>query len=223
MKELTFKEAMDALKYGGEIIVESADGSQKKIIVEQDDMAGSPREEFGNPCTIISGNRGSWAIGDKGCTFDRDTWREKVEALEADPDTYIVPVYIYEHSGMAISLNSFNDPWDSGVGAHVFMTKQQVFDIFGGEATEENWKEKAAEGIKQEIELYDYYIRGEVYGFQICEPEVIEHKNLKTHEIWTTVDWDEVDSCYGFYGPDVEENGMLEYFNLKDDDKFFTV
>ena len=75
-----------------------------RIEIKYDNYAESPRE-WDNVCTIISGN-GRWAIGDDGYKLSRENWHEKVEALEADPDTYIVPVYIYEHSGMTISLNS---------------------------------------------------------------------------------------------------------------------
>lgn len=44
-----------------------------------------------------------------------------------------------------------------------------------------------------EVQVYDYYICGDVYGF------VIEK------------DGEQIDSCWGFYGHDYGKSGMLDY------------
>jgi hypothetical protein len=53
---------------------------------------------------------------------------------------------------------------------------------------------KAEEILISEVETYDQYLRGNVYGF-----------------ILETNDGKHIDSCYGFYGDNFKENGMLEY------------
>jgi hypothetical protein len=66
--------------------------------------------------------------------------------------------------------------------------------------------EKVRKVLKGEVETYDQYLTGEVYGYRISKVEVCdkgcEHK-------------EEVDSCWGYYGMEsVEEDGniMLEYY-----------
>ena len=51
-----------------------------------------------------------------------------------------------------------------------------------------------AANMKGEIEIYDYFIRGDVFGFQVLDE-----------------DEEVIDSCYGFYGDDFETNGLIEY------------
>ena len=57
-------------------------------------------------------------------------------------------------------------------------------------------KETAERLLLSEIDIYDMYVRGDVYHFMI-EDEF----------------GDEIDSCGGFYGTDIETNGMLDYID----------
>lgn len=41
----------------------------------------------------------------------------------------ILPLYLFEHSGIALSTNDFNDRWDSGQIGYVFMTKKQAKEM----------------------------------------------------------------------------------------------
>lgn len=50
-----------------------------------------------------------------------------------------------------------------------------------------------------ELETFKHYVEGEVYGY-IIEQQMSDDDN----------DWQEIDSCYGFYGPDPKENGLLD-------------
>ena len=59
---------------------------------------------------------------------------------------------------------------------------------------------KASQIIQSEIDIYDYYIQGEVYGYCLEEGHTVEHKDLVTGAIWTSTEYETVDSCYGFYG-----------------------
>jgi len=51
-------------------------------------------------------------------------------------------------------------------------------------------------------ETIQYYLNGEVYGY------IIEQRPINTE--WEHV-WKECCSCWGFYGPDSEKNGMSWY------------
>jgi hypothetical protein len=52
------------------------------------------------------------------------------------------------------------------------------------------------------VSVYDDYLTGNVYGF------IVEERNGD--------DWEEVDSCWGFYGDDIHTNGIADYLDDAD-------
>ena len=106
---------------------------------------------------------------------------------------HIQKVYGYSHGGLAISLEQFSCEWDSGVLGFAVITAENVTECMGGKyATKKNIA-KAIPQIEGEIKVLDQYVNGEVYGFNI-----------------EYADGDS-DSCSGFYGSDIEVNGILEH------------
>lgn len=101
----------------------------------------------------------------------------------------ILPLYLYDHSGITMNTEGFACPWDSG----------QVGVIYCGNGT---MRQATIENLKLEVATYDQYLTGDVYGF-ICEEEV-------------DGEWEETDSCWGFYGNDPAENGMSDHFDVKE-------
>ena len=98
-------------------------------------------------------------------------------------------LFLYDHSGITMSTGRFSCPWDSGQVGIAFIPPE----IF--KANFDNDMEKGLKAIDQEVEEYDQYLTGDVWGY-----------------VTSTVDEDgdpdeEVDSCWGFYGFDycVEE------------------
>jgi hypothetical protein len=84
-----------------------------------------------------------------------------------------IPVYMYEHSGVTISVNPFGCRWDSG----------QIGNVWYDPTAEHG--EEIARGVVKE---WDQYLTGEVYGFTI-EPEGDDPLGLISEH-----------SCGGFYG-----------------------
>ncbi len=98
-----------------------------------------------------------------------------------------LPLYLYDHSGITISHGKFSCPWDSGqVGWH-YITKAKLEDEFDGDEA------KAMKCLEAELKTYDDYLQGNVWGY------VIENE-----------EGDDVDSCWGFYGDELEETGILD-------------
>lgn len=62
--------------------------------------------------------------------------------------------------------------------------------------------DKVDAAMDQEIELLQHHIAGDVYGYIIEEG--------KTCGTCNHTEWEEVDSCWGFYGSDIQTNGMLD-------------
>ena len=107
----------------------------------------------------------------------------------------ILPVYLYDHSGLTISTKPFSCPWDSGQVGYIVAFKSDV---------ENNLSEDDVKAILQaEIEEYNNYLIGNVWRF--------EHKSS---------DGELIDSCSGFVG-DIKYSGLLDHvsgnWEVKDD------
>ena len=189
-----------------------------RLTINIDECAESPRE-WDNVPTIVS-RRGDWDISDEGWRMSAEEFAEflhkkldkKCPEIKGLTDidhivncgsakNYIVckPIYMYDHSGQTISLSPFGCPWDSGCCGYIFVFKDKILNEFE-RATEDNWRDIANEIIQSEIDIYDHYIQGEVYGYCLEEGHTVEHKDLVTGAIWTSTEYETVDSCCGFYG-----------------------
>ena len=136
-------------------------------------------------------------LGDKH-NYDFDDysgWDEMKKAIIANEDVAIIePLYMYDHSGLTISTTPFSCPWDSGQIGWVFITKKTIRKELNVKRITKKVLERAANNLKAEVEVYDQYIRGEVYGFEV------ERNGADEIE----------DSCYGFFGDNFWKNGMSD-------------
>mgnify|MGYP006070635839 CR=1 FL=1 len=99
-----------------------------------------------------------------------------------------LPLWLYDHSGITISCGDrvypYNDRWDSGLVGWIVYARQKDDG--------EDWRERAFDRMRAEVEEYDHYLTGEVYGFTLYE------------------NGEETDSCWDFYGDDLTQNGILD-------------
>jgi len=106
-------------------------------------------------------------------------------------------LYLFDHSGISISLASFNDPWDSGQVGFLYASKDALREEFGKDYT----PERVRELMEGEVDTYDQYLRGDVYCYSISK------------------DGDDLDSCCGFYGEEYaleEARSMVDWLVEKD-------
>lgn len=167
-----------------------------KII--HDSSAESPRE-WDNFGTMICFH-GRYDLGDKHNynADDYSGWEEMEKAIRTDygKGAVILPLYLYDHSAVSISTSPFSCRWDSGQIGFIAVSKKDILENFGGKIVTQKTKEKAIKLLDAEVKTYNYYVEGDVYGFEIVD------------------EWDnQVDSCWGFYGLDFLTNGMLDYIN----------
>ena len=170
----------------------------KTLKVVQDSCGDSPRS-WDNVGTMICFHN-SYDLGDKHSynSDDYSGWEEMQKAIlkEEGRGTIILPLYLYDHSGISMRTSAFSCRWDSGQVGFIVANKQRVLSEFGGKIVTKKLKEKISTILEVEVETYTQYLEGEVYGFQIVDE-----------------DDDIVDSCYGFYGTDFATNGMLDYID----------
>lgn len=96
-------------------------------------------------------------------------------------------IYLYDHSGQTISSSPFSCPWDSGWFGIIAVSIEKVKKEYGWKVLTKSRREQIEKHLQGEIETFDQYLRGDVYGFQIT-PE--------------NDDTEITDSCWGFFGDD---------------------
>jgi hypothetical protein len=161
-----------------------------KLRVEQDDDPMSPRE-WDNVGTIVAEHR-RYNLSDEGAPridwADFSGWDEVEQHLKDECGAIaVLPVYLYDHSGLAISTSPFGCPWDSGRVGAIYATAERVVNMLGTDVDEE----AILQALRGEVTDYDQCLRGDIWCFVIEDG----HGNV-------------VDSCGGFYGrEDATENG----------------
>jgi len=191
----------------------------KRIVIKQENYPDSPRC-WDNLTKMVCFHK-RYDLGDKFSEYNSsafDSWEELSEQLHKDYNiAAILPLYLYDHSGITMSTGSFDCQWDSGQVGFIFITKETMIENFGGKNLTEKLKEQAVEICKADVKTYDQYLTGEVYRYTILES--VEMVSM-TKKDWEAGNCDnvehfnqdvEIDSCGGFYGDNWFENGMSDY------------
>ena len=151
------------------------------LTIEQDQDSENPRTAYDNLGTMVCFH-GRYNLGDK---HDFDSPAD-FEARRKQSDVVLcLPLYLYDHSGITIATKPFSCPWDSGQVGYIYITREQVCKEYGCKRIGKKVLEKVAKVLQSEVETYDLYLRGEVYGYVIKD----EQDGV-------------IDSCWGFYGED---------------------
>lgn len=128
---------------------------------------------------------------------------------EFDRQYISLPLYLYDHSGISISTGSFSCPWDSGQLGLIYVSKDKIRQDYGIKHVTKAWADKIRGYLKDEVETYDQFLTGDVWGFQVFEvPEGVDPEE-EIDEL------EEVESCFGFFGEeDAEEEAKanLAYY-----------
>jgi len=172
--------------------IETVEYKGYHINIEHDFDPQNPRTEWDNIMNMLCFHS-RYNLGDttdlKSDMFDG--WDEvEKHLIEEEGAVLIRPLYLYDHSGITISMSEFSCSWDSGCIGFIYLTKEKMQSVLGWKRLTEKRKAKAIEYMKGEVETYDDYLTGEVYGFNIEETD---------------------DSCWGFYGYDHDKSGLLEH------------
>jgi hypothetical protein len=168
----------------------------------QDEDPANPRTEWDNLGTMVCFH-GRYNLGDEHDydSNDFDTWEELKKQIIKDEDpAVILPIYLYDHSGITISTSPFGCRWDSGQIGFIYLSKQRAREEYGFKRMSAKMKERITNYLDGEVDTYDQYLTGEVYGFDIMEGDEV------------------IESVSGYYGEEsaIEAaNDMLKYYNEK--------
>lgn len=166
-----------------------------KITIEQDELAEDSREAFDHIGTMICFHHNYNLGDDHSYTDPKDAllsilgdytdWEEYVGYcdlpidelfIELEKIAYVLPLYLYDHSGITMSTSPFSCPWDSDQVGFIYAMKD-----YADKETPDPVKY-----LEGEVKEYDQYLTGEIYGYIVEDPE----------------EYVDEDSCWGFYGYD---------------------
>lgn len=129
--------------------------------------------------------------GDSSLSDDADETADHLETL-AESLAVILPVFRFEHSGVAYSVRPFGCPWDSGQVGYIFVSLAKVAAEYGNTSPET--LETVRRVLTSEVETFSAYAAGEVFAVDILDG---------AGEL--------LDGCGGFYGSNHDTSGLMEY------------
>lgn len=173
-----------------------------RVRVEPDRSAENPREAFDNLGTMVTWGR-RYALGDPHDFVDPVDFADAV----TDRNAVILPVYVYDHSVVLVSTRSFlgrapHAEWDSGQVGYIYVTKARLRQEYSVRRVTRAIRARAEAVLEAEVEQYSDYLRGAVYGYIVEAVRDCPTCGQEDAEI--------LDSCWGFYGADPEQNGMAD-------------
>lgn len=133
-------------------------GYTLKIIPDEHPL--NPRTDCDHLGIMLCWHR-RYSLGD---SHPYDTPQDFAESAAAKDMFVCLPVYLLDHSGLYVSVNDFNDSWDSGQLGFIYCTKQDAQKWFNNpDVTEDEIKKE----LTAEVEEYNDYLNGAWYGFLI--------------------------------------------------------
>lgn len=163
-------------------------GQTVEIFYDEDGSASDPRNNDNNMGTMVCWHDRS-RLGDK--QWDRAdfpefknreaffAWAKKETNAEI-----ILPLYLFEHSGMTMRTTPFNDPWDSGQVGFIYATRETILQDMMVKTITAKTRQQVTENLESEVEEYDSWLKGEAYGYVVTPSD----KRV------------EPESCWGFVG-----------------------
>ena len=153
--------------------------------VESDDEPMDPRE-WDNFGTMVCFHN-KYKLGDS-TDFkkdDYDSWSEVRDAIEANGGVLILPLGLYDHSGISMYVGDSHDRWDGGQVGFIYCSMKDI-------QREGFTLESAERLLRQEVEYYNQYLLGSVYKY------VVEEKIAKC-SCGECEEWLVIDSCGGYF------------------------
>jgi hypothetical protein len=173
-----------------------------EIKIENDEYPSNPRTDWDNGSIMVC-QHNRYSLGDEKHGVDLsdcNSWADVKQAIiDQKNPIVILPLYLYDHSGITMNTTGFSCNWDSGQVGFIFVDEAKATEIGWtkeyaetlAKGDDEKYKGKTREEILtnfmiSDVEIYDNYLTGNVYRFEVY-------------------------GCGGFYGDDHEESGLLDH------------
>lgn len=169
------------------------------IKIYQDNDPTDPRE-WDNLGKMVCFHRG-YSLGDEKEFKDPEDFQEYLQ--KNHKKIIYLPLYLYDHSGITISTKPFSCQWDSGQVGYIYITYEDIRKEYNTKKVTKEIKEKVLAILKLEVEIYDRYLTGQVFGF------VVEDNKGEV-----------IDSCWGYFDTPEEiieyvEETVVKYYDYQ--------
>lgn len=155
----------------------------ERVTIMYDDSGDHNPREWDNLGTMVCWH-GRYNLGDEQPTISPSEYAEDL------PDgTVTLPLYLYDHGGITMSVGAFSCPFDSGQVGFIYATPERVMECYLAAQD----PERVIESLVAEVAEYDKYLQGEVYWYKVEKPVPCDHGDIH---------WEHVDSCGGYLGED---------------------
>lgn len=179
------------------------------LVVDHSDWAENPRE-WDNLGTFVSYDRNTSAadethndprqvlielvdqcvLGFEQQLLDKDESPSLDALLEMVEKYYVIlPVYKYEHSGVAYNTTGFSCSWDSGQMGFIYVAKDQLRKEYDWNRITSKRRKQVEDRLSAEIKVFSQWASGDVYDYQLYYHDVEESYDSVEAQ----------DSCSGFY------------------------
>lgn len=142
-------------------------GCTIKIETDVDPM--NPREW--EPGSTMVCFHGKYKLGDKHDYKQAayGSWDELKAAIQREEgqDVLILPLYLYDHSGITMATKPFSCQWDSGQVGFIFNRTSKAMACNGWTEMNDMRREIAMEQLQAEVEAYDKYLTGQIYCYSV--------------------------------------------------------
>jgi len=181
------------------------------INVEQDVDPINPREDIGNFGRMICWHN-RYTLGDKHGYGTNSVFIHVVSGLYTNKATedltqkeftrclksagkknVILPLFLYDHSGITMNTSGFSCNWDSGIVGYIFVSLESIRAEYNVKNVTKKLREKVENILNAEVIMYNNYLTGNVFGYTV-----------------ENIDNDIIGSCCGFLGFD----GMTDDIKL---------
>ena len=117
---------MSAIYKKRDNVYKIAEGEKHVLAIVRDSDPESSRE-WDNIGTMVCFHN-KYNLGDQDHGYDKDdysNWNELEAAIwEEEAPVVVLPLYLYDHSGITISTSRFSSRWDSGQIGFIFAKKK---------------------------------------------------------------------------------------------------
>lgn len=174
--------------------IESFEVGSLTVSIFQDENAENPRQEWDNLCTMMCFHH-HYRLGDQHYYQEADfsSWDElEAQIREDEGPSTILPLYLYDHSGLRIKIGSFmgllpqgHAEFDSGQVGFIVLSDKKAREELGRKRLIAKDRRQIRQIMESEVKIYDQYVSGQVFGYDIANAE-----------------GESFDCCWGFYGFD---------------------
>lgn len=160
------------------------------VEISHDDWQENPREWDCCSSTLVTAHR-KYNFGGIELTHYARSIKDAFEQHLADQDLSYKDiiyhdVFMYDHSGIALSTAPFSCPWDSGQLGMIYEKRSDIRAEFGVKRISPKLEQLILARLASEIKILGHWANGDIYAFSID------------------------DEVYGgFYGYDHEESGLI--------------